>query len=87
MENAYKTLVIKSKGRDHPHDPDINGRIILKWILRKQCELDRHGLGQGPVPDSCELGDKLSVHMKRGDFLNELSDYQLLKKTLLYGVR
>jgi hypothetical protein len=33
-------LVGKSEGRDHSEDPGIDGRIILKWTLRKEiCKL------------------------------------------------
>jgi hypothetical protein len=31
---AYRVLVGKSEGRNHLEDPGVNGRIILKWILR-----------------------------------------------------
>jgi hypothetical protein len=32
---AYKVLVGKPEGGDHLEDPDVGGRIILRWILRK----------------------------------------------------
>jgi hypothetical protein len=32
---AYTVLVGKPQRRDHLDDPDVDGRIILKWILRK----------------------------------------------------
>jgi hypothetical protein len=36
------------KGRDHTEDPDVDGRIILEWILGNRmgrCELDASGSG------------------------------------------
>jgi hypothetical protein len=35
MRNVYKILVEKLKGRDHPEDIDVDGKITLEWILRK----------------------------------------------------
>jgi len=32
---VYRVLVWKPEGRDHWGDPDIDGRIILRWIFRK----------------------------------------------------
>jgi hypothetical protein len=32
---AYGVLVMKSKGKNHMEDPDVDGRIILSWIFRK----------------------------------------------------
>jgi hypothetical protein len=36
-EKVYKTLVEKSEGkrRDHFEDQRVDGRIILKWTLKK----------------------------------------------------
>jgi hypothetical protein len=34
MRNAYEISVGKLKGRDHLEDLGIDGRKILKWILR-----------------------------------------------------
>jgi hypothetical protein len=33
MVNAYKISVGILKGRYHPENLDVDGRIILKWIL------------------------------------------------------
>jgi hypothetical protein len=54
-------------GRYHFRDLSINGRIILKWILRSQiwgCELDSSGSGQGTVECSCE--QSFRFHKMRG---------------------
>jgi hypothetical protein len=32
---AYRILVGRPEGGDHLGDPGIDGRIILKWILKK----------------------------------------------------
>jgi hypothetical protein len=32
---AYKILVGKREGKSHPVDLDVDGRIILRWILGK----------------------------------------------------
>jgi hypothetical protein len=32
--NLYMDLLEKPKNRDHLTDIDVNGRIILKWILK-----------------------------------------------------
>jgi hypothetical protein len=37
IRNAYNALVAKPEGRGHLEYPGIDGRIILKWVLGKQC--------------------------------------------------
>ena len=32
---VYRFLVGKPEGKDHWGDPDIDGKIILRWIFRK----------------------------------------------------
>jgi len=32
--NAYNSSVGKSEGRDHLVDLDVDGKIILKWVLK-----------------------------------------------------
>jgi hypothetical protein len=32
---ACRALVGKPKGRNHLEDPDLDGRIILKWIFER----------------------------------------------------
>jgi hypothetical protein len=60
------------KGIDHSEDLDVDGRIILEWILVKYMEnygLDLSDSGKGPVA-CCEHGNELSVSIKSGEFLD-----------------
>ena len=34
-ERCIQGLVWKLEGRDHLEDPDVDGRIILRWTFRK----------------------------------------------------
>jgi hypothetical protein len=38
------------------------------------------------VAGSCGYGNKFSDSIKSGDFIDQLSDYQFLIKSLLHGV-
>jgi hypothetical protein len=35
MKIVYETLAGNAKGRDHPEDVVVDGRIMLEWILEK----------------------------------------------------
>ena len=50
--------------RDHWGEPDVDGRIILKWIFRKW-----EGLW-----GTCEYGNELSGSIKCGEFLDYLQN-------------
>jgi hypothetical protein len=54
------------KGRDHSEDVD--GRIISKWILRKQGGTGFISIRYGPVTGSCEHGNEPSGSIKEGKF-------------------
>jgi hypothetical protein len=61
------------KGRDHSKDLDVDGRIILEWILENRkgkCELVSSGSGWGPVEGSCEHGNEPSSSIRGGEFLD-----------------
>ena len=34
-KGVYRVLVGEPEGRSHLGDPDVDGRIILRWIFRK----------------------------------------------------
>jgi hypothetical protein len=34
--DAFRDLVGKLDGRNHLEDPGVDGRIVLKWIFKKQ---------------------------------------------------
>jgi hypothetical protein len=36
MRNTYRILIINLKGRDRLGNPGLDGRIIIKWILRNK---------------------------------------------------
>jgi hypothetical protein len=45
-----------------------------------RCGLDASGSKSGPVAEFCEHGTESSGCIKGGEFLDLLSDYQLLKE-------
>jgi hypothetical protein len=56
----------------HWEDPDVDGRIILKWIFERLDGghgLDQSGSGWEQVTGSCEYGDEPSGSIKCGEFL------------------
>jgi hypothetical protein len=62
----------KLRERDHFEDVSIDGRIILKCILRisGRCRrLVSCCSGYGPEADSCECGDEPSFCRKGGEFV------------------
>jgi len=47
MRNAYKIFVGKPEGMNHLEDVNIDGKIILKWILKnmvRRCGRNSNGL-------------------------------------------
>jgi hypothetical protein len=59
--------------REHLEDPDLDGRIILRWIFRKWYVgygLDRSGSGKGQVAGTCESGNEISDSIKFGEFVD-----------------
>ena len=58
---------------DHLEGPEVDGRIILRWVFRKWdvvYGLDRAGSGYGQVAGSCEYGNELSGFIICGEFLD-----------------
>ena len=61
----------------------IDGRIIVRWILRKMLwehGLGRCGSGEGQMVGTCEGGNEPSDSIKCGEFLDQLRTDWLLKK-------
>jgi hypothetical protein len=59
--------------RDHWGDPDVDGRIILRWIFRKWEGVVGTGwswLRIGRGGSTCEYGDELSGSIKCEEFLD-----------------
>jgi hypothetical protein len=59
--------------RDHGGDPDVDGRIILRWIFKKLegvVGTGWSGSEQGRVAGTCEYGKELSGSIKCGEFLD-----------------
>jgi hypothetical protein len=81
MRNAYRILIGKPEGKKPLGRPRIDGRIILKWILKGiGCGMDSFDLGHEHLSGSSEHGNEPSGSIKGGECHVQLSDCQLLKK-------
>ena len=70
---AYRVLMENLRERDNLEDPDVDGRIILRWIFRKwdgRHVLDRAGPGHGQVAGTCECSNEPSGSVKCWEFLD-----------------
>jgi hypothetical protein len=59
------------------------GRAIFNWVLERRgfrIELNSSGSGNGPEADSYEHCNDPSGSMNDGEYLEQLSEYQLLKE-------
>jgi hypothetical protein len=65
----------------------IEGRIILKWILRNMVQLDWNDWGQSPVVVFCEYGNKLSSYIKLGNFPASSETTDFSKMALYHKMR
>jgi hypothetical protein len=74
LTSTYKILCKKCEERRL--DLDIDGIIILKWILTLEQDslLDSAGLEQGPMTRSCKCSDEFSYFMQDTKFLDQLGD-------------
>jgi hypothetical protein len=57
--------------RDHLEEPDVDGKIILRWIFSGMWGhgLERVGTGYGQVAGTCKCGNEPSVSIKCGEIL------------------
>ena len=70
---VHRVLVGKPEGKRPLGDPDVDGRIILRWIFRKWKGWRLDGVGSGgQVAGTCEYGNELSGSIKCGEFLDQL---------------
>jgi hypothetical protein len=66
-------------------DPDVDERIILRWIFRKWeglWGLDGAGSGKGHVVGTCEYGNGLSGSINAGNFLTNCKNHLVSEEGL-----
>jgi hypothetical protein len=57
-----------------------DNRMDVRNVRGGRCGVDASGSGWNPVTGCCEHGNEPSVSIKGGEFLDQLSEYFLLKK-------
>ena len=64
MIDVWRVWWGNMRERDHMGDPDVHGRIILRWIFRRwdvSYRLNRAGSGQGQLAGTCNALTNLCV--------------------------
>jgi hypothetical protein len=70
---VYRVLVKKREGKNHLEDLAVDGKIILRWIFRKQDVGAWTGLiwlRIGSGGGTCKCGNEPSCSIKCGGFLD-----------------
>jgi len=70
---VYRVLVRKPEGKNHLEDPDVDGKIILRWIFRKWDVGAWTGLiwlRIGPGGRTCKCGNEPLGSIKCGGFFD-----------------
>lgn len=80
MNNMTRPLQATKSLEHGTKNPGEHGRIILKWILKIECELDSCDSRYGSGAPSREHDIEPSGFIIDGKFIARLSDYQLLNK-------
>jgi hypothetical protein len=62
MRHACNTSLENTEGKSHLEDLRVDGKLILKWILKeygvRMWTLDTSASGHGSVADTCEHGSE-----------------------------
>jgi hypothetical protein len=86
IRNGFKILIDKPP-RDHFGYLDIGGKIISKLILEKHGARVWTGYRCLGLESSCRNWNEPSGFVKVGTFLDHISNYQVFKETIYFGVK
>jgi len=71
FHGGEQSCIQNLKERDGFEDKGLDGRITVKWVLKKydrECVLNSSVKGQGQLAGCCEHGNELSHFMKCGQY-------------------
>jgi hypothetical protein len=81
LRNAYAILVGKPEGRRPLGRPGLKWEVILEWQRRWEgCRLGSSDSGRGQAAGCCQHGNETLDSIKDGEFLDKMSQCQLLKQ-------
>jgi hypothetical protein len=84
---VYRALVGRPGEKKPLEDPGVDGRIILRWLLRKwgvMAWTESIWLRTGPGGSTCECGNEPSGTIKCGEFLTSCKPVIFSRKTLFH---